>query len=76
MSTSYADRAQGVELDRRLDEWGNPKPIVNEFDLFHPYDRKVTSEREAAYRKGLSLRIQATMAQMEMVCPPIHGDST
>jgi hypothetical protein len=36
MSTSYADRAQGVELDRRLDEWGNPKPVVNEFDLFHP----------------------------------------
>jgi hypothetical protein len=73
MTTSYADSAQGRELDRGMaakrDQWGNPLPDF--IDVFHDYDQNVRRRRdeETEYRKGLSARIQAAMAQMEMICP-------
>jgi len=66
----YADSAQAREMDRRfdLDQWGNPR--VNSEPLFHDYDAAAAVEREAAYIKTRSKRIQAAMAQMELICPP------
>jgi hypothetical protein len=66
----YAESAQAREMDRRfdLDQWGNPR--VNSEPLFHSYDAAAAVEREAAYVKTRSKRIQAAIAQMELVCPP------
>ena len=65
--SAYADSAQAREMDRRasrkLDYWGNP--IRSQADFFHPYDAKAKAAEDAAYRKGLSTRIKATIAQME-----------
>ncbi|MFJ7281892.1 hypothetical protein [Pseudomonas sp. NPDC099000] len=80
MSTSYADSAQAREWDRRYDAWGREKKAKPE--ELHDYeaeslkrtqalaDRK---DRMAEERKSLKRRIGATMAQMEMVCPPKGG---
>ena len=80
MATSYADSAQAREWDRRYDAWGREKK--SQPDEFHDYeaaelmrtqalaDRAVRLVKE---RKSLKRRIAATMAQMEMVCPPKGG---
>ena len=80
MSTSYADSAQARDWDRRYDAWGREKKSQPE--EFHDYeaaelmrtqalaDRAVRLVKE---RKSLKRRIAATMAQMEMVCPPKGG---
>ena len=80
MATSYADGAQAREWDRRYDAWGREKKSQPE--EFHDYeaaelmrtqalaDRAVRLVKE---RKSLKRRIAATMAQMEMVCPPKGG---
>jgi len=80
MATSYADSAQARDWDRRYDAWGREKKSQPE--EFHDYeaaelmrtqalaDRAVRLVKE---RKSLKRRIAATMAQMEMVCPPKGG---
>jgi hypothetical protein len=80
MATSYADSAQAREWDRRYDDYGRPKKASP--DEFHDYDAaeqmrtKALADRAARAieeRKSLKQRIAATMAQMEMVCPPKGG---
>lgn len=82
MSTSYADSAQAREWDRRYDAWGREKKARPED--FHDYEAaeqvrtQALIEREArllAERKSLKHRIGLTMAKMEMVCPPVGGES-
>ena len=80
MSTSYADSAQAREWDRRYDAWGREKKSQPE--EFHDYDAaelmrtQMLADRAVRLveeRKSLKRRIAATMAQMEMVCPPRGG---
>ena len=80
MSTSYADSAQAREWDRRYDAWGREKKAKPE--EFHDYEAEALKRTQALAdckaqlveeRKSLKRRIAATMAQMEMVCPPIGG---
>ncbi|WP_223430009.1 hypothetical protein [Pseudomonas sp. GL-B-26] len=80
MATSYADSAQAREWDRRYDAWGREKK--SQPDEFHDYEaaeQMRTQEladraaRAIEERKSLKQRIAATMAQMEMVCPPKGG---
>ena len=80
MATSYADGAQAREWDRRYDDYGRPKKANP--DEFHDYEAaeqmrtQALADRAARAieeRKSLKQRIAATMAQMEMVCPPKGG---
>ena len=80
MATSYADGAQAREWDRRYDAWGREKKSQPE--EFHDYEAaelmrtQALADRAARAieeRKSLKQRIAATMAQMEMVCPPKGG---
>jgi len=80
MATSYADGAQAREWDRRYDAWGREKKSQPE--EFHDYEAaelmrtQALAERAVRLveeRKSLKRRIAATMAQMEMVCPPKGG---
>jgi hypothetical protein len=80
MATSYADGAQAREWDRRYDAWGREKK--SQPDEFHDYETaeqmrsQALADRAARAieeHKSLKRRITATMAQMEMVCPPKGG---
>lgn len=80
MATSYADSAQAREWDRRYDAWGREKKAKPE--EFHDYEAEALKRTQALAdckarlveeRKSLKRRIAATMAQMEMVCPPKGG---
>ena len=80
MSTSYADSAQAREWDRRYDAWGREKKSQPE--EFHDYEAAELMRTQALAdravrlveeRKSLKRRIAATMAQMEIVCPPKGG---
>jgi hypothetical protein len=80
MATSYADSAQARDWDRRYDAWGREKKSQPE--EFHDYEAaeqmrtQALADRTARAieeRKSLKKRIAATMAQMEMVCPPKGG---
>ena len=80
MATSYADSAQAREWDRRYDAWGREKK--SQPDEFHDYEAAELMRTQALAdravrlveeRKSLKRRIAATMAQMEMVCPPKGG---
>lgn len=80
MATSYADGAQAREWDRRYDAWGREKK--SQPDEFHDYETAEQMRSQALAgraaraieeRKSLKRRIAATMAQMEMVCPPKGG---
>jgi hypothetical protein len=80
MATSYADSAQAREWDRRYDAWGREKrPRPDEFhdyeaaELLHTQALADRAVRAIEERKSLKQRIAATMAQMEMVCPPKGG---
>ncbi len=71
----YQDSAQGRASVRRIDQWGNePKPVD---DFNHDYDSpeliKYRAEREKVRRQKLRANIQACIAQMEMICPPVRG---
>ncbi|NNA02859.1 hypothetical protein [Pseudomonas lundensis] len=72
MATSYADSAQAREWDRKMDEWGQPKPSPTQ-GPFHDYEaaalkrsaaQAAKSERELAERKALAMRINAAVDQM------------
>lgn len=73
MSTSYADSAQGRELDARLNDTGARRIADNWFE----YGPDVFAERcranEAKRVASLPGRLRAAMAQMEMICPPKTG---
>jgi hypothetical protein len=80
MATSYADSAQARDWDRRYDAWGREKKSQPE--EFHDYEAAKLMRTQALTdravrlveeRKSLKRRITATMAQMEMVCPPKGG---
>jgi hypothetical protein len=80
MATSYADGAQAREWDRRYDAWGREKKAKP--DEFHDYEASEQMRTQALAdraaraieeHKSLKRRISATMAQMEMVCPPKGG---
>ena len=80
MATSYADSAQARDWDRRYDAWGREKKSQPE--EFHDYEAAELMRTQALAdravrlveeRKSLKQRIAATMAQMEIVCPPKGG---
>ena len=80
MATSYADSAQARDSDKRYDAWGREKK--SQPDEFHDYEASEQMRTQALAdraaraieeRKSLKRRITATMAQMEMVCPPTGG---
>jgi hypothetical protein len=66
--TSYADSAQGRELDRRMDQYGQPM-VVRE-DFCHVYDRKESKEQEREYQASLSKRRAIALAEMEQFFYP------
>jgi hypothetical protein len=80
MATSYADSAQARDWDKRYDAWGREKKSQPE--EFHDYEAAELMRTQAVAdravrlveeRKSLKRRVAATMAQMEMVCPPKGG---
>lgn len=72
MATSYADSAQARAWDRKMDEWGRPKPSPTQ-GPFHDYEAAAL-ERSAAHaakaareleeRKASAKRISAAINQM------------
>lgn len=66
MATSYSDRGQNDELERRLNK-PESSHLRRDFDpeLFHEYDAEAVAEREREYRKNLARRIGITITKME-----------
>ncbi len=72
MATSYADSAQAREWDRKMDEWGRPKPSPTQ-GPFHDYEaaalklsaaQAAKAESELAERRASAKRINAAVEQM------------
>ncbi|MBX8528516.1 hypothetical protein K5D32_02515 [Pseudomonas cichorii] len=72
----YQDSYQGMQsvrrAEQRFDQHGNPVRPTEDFchNYDTPADIQARHKKEAAYRKGLAIRIGAAIAKMEKICPP------